>query len=167
MTNPSFGRLEDKSGVWLPSNGLAGRRPLRTGRSRWTTHISILSRHPERSLGPNDTLTLLPGRSPCTLRLLYQGSNLHLQHTMTLPADKLHLLMTHHAIRAITPDMFRDLNHQAGSTATEPAGKGHTPVSRSYGTMCAHSLASERATTAITGSVSLILNTSCGIPGSI
>ncbi len=41
------------------------------------------------------------------------------------------------------------------------------PVSRSYVTMCAHSSASERATTATTGSVSLRLKTSCGIPGSM
>src|SRR4026207_568320 len=33
--------------------------------------------------------------------------------------------------------------------------------------MCSHSLASERATTATTGSVSLTLNTSCGTPGSM
>jgi hypothetical protein len=33
--------------------------------------------------------------------------------------------------------------------------------------MFCHSLASERATTATTGSVSLTLNTSCGTPGSM
>ena len=37
----------------------------------------------------------------------------------------------------------------------------------SYAMMCSHSEASERATTAITGSVSLALNTSCGTPGSM
>jgi hypothetical protein len=38
---------------------------------------------------------------------------------------------------------------------------------RLKGMMCSHSLASERATTATTGSVSLTLNTSCGTPGSM
>jgi hypothetical protein len=46
--------------------------------------------------------------------------------------------------------------------ADQPAA-GH----REYGMMFCHSLASDRATTATTGSVSLALNTSCGTPGSM
>src|SRR5215468_8208014 len=50
----------------------------------------------------------------------------------------------------------------------EPVRSGlHGYLRLSYATMFSHSKASDRATTATTGSVSLKLRTSCGIPGSM
>src|SRR5262245_39436393 len=56
--------------------------------------------------------------------------------------------------------------HRQGRRALNEAAAVHDR-GLSYGTILDHSLASDRATTATTGCVSLTLNTSCGTPGSM